>query len=153
MIGSMLTTASPMVTTSFTAGAPLQLLLAENDELTPPSRVQGYLAYLERTGTHAPIATVTYSGAYHAWTNPSIPKARYFPNHGSTRKCPLLLVGEVRLRILVDGEEKNFDPAGRQQCLDEGRGYTMGFSASIRARSLIDTIAFLRKPLLPSSRG
>jgi dienelactone hydrolase len=109
-------------------GAPVLLLLGEKDELTPTAKVQGYLAYLDKGNTQAPIETVIYPGAYHAWTNPRPPSPRYFPDHG-------------------DGAEKDFDKDLWDKCFSEGRGYTTGFSAQARAKSLADTIAFLRKSL------
>jgi dienelactone hydrolase len=125
-------------------GAPLLLLLAEKDELA--TKAQGYLAYLDKANTEGP-QTVTYSGAYHAWSNPNYPMPRLFPDFSSGHKCPMLLVGEAKSRLLVDGEEKNFDLALWENCLNESRGRTMGFSAKMRAKSLADTIAFLRKSL------
>jgi dienelactone hydrolase len=107
--------------------------------------VRSYFAYLAKTGTQAPIETKTYAGAHHAWTNPRFAKARFFPDHGSVRKCPLLLLGAGKPRILVGGEVRDFVPAQWQKCTRESRGYAMGFDAAARAQSLQDMLAFLNK--------
>lgn len=129
-------------------GAPVLLLFGDRDELTPPDKVQNYLAYLKNNNSDGPIVTtITYANAYHGWTNPKVPAPHFFPDFGSSRKCPTLLVGEVRGKLLIDGNEKNFDRALWDRCLSESRGYTMGFSSRIRAKSLADSIEFLRKSL------
>ena len=130
-------------------GAPVLLLLGEKDELTPAGKVQAYLAYLKRNGSEPPIQVLAYPNAYHAWTNPSFAAPRFFADFANTRKCPTLLVGETRVDLLLNGEEKHFDPALWERCLVESRGYTMGFSAQTRAKSLADTIAFLKKTMGP----
>jgi dienelactone hydrolase len=126
-------------------GAGVLFLLGEKDETVPAEKMQQYLAYLRRAATNVVIETVTYPGAYHAWTNPNPMKPTFFPDLASGRSCPLVLIGEKSMKLLVDGKEQIFDPVERQQCLQNSRGYTMGFNADVRAKSLADTVAFLRK--------
>jgi dienelactone hydrolase len=128
-------------------GAPVLLLLAEKDELTPPSKVNPYLAYHEKGGSKAPIEVVTYTGAYHSWTNPRMPQPKFFPKHGNARKCPMLLLGGGPPRLLIDDTEKPFDGGLMTKCRAASIGYTQGFNAQVRAKSLADTVAFLDKHL------
>jgi dienelactone hydrolase len=126
-------------------GAPVLLLLAEKDELTPPSKVNPYLAYHEKGGSKAPLEVVTYAGAYHSWTNPRVPQPKFFPNHGNARKCPMMLLGGGPPRLLIDGAEKPLDRPLFDKCRAASVGYTQGFNAQVRAKSLADTVAFLNK--------
>jgi dienelactone hydrolase len=128
-------------------GAPVLLLLAEKDELTPPSKVNPYLAYHEKGGSKAPIEVVTYAGAYHSWTNPRMPQPKFFPKHGNAHKCPMMLLGGGPPRLLIDGTEKPFDRPLMDKCRVASAGYTQGFNAQVRAKSLSDTVAFLNKHL------
>jgi dienelactone hydrolase len=128
-------------------GAPVLLLFGDRDELTPRDKVQNYLAYLKNKNSDGPIVTITYANAYHGWTNPKLPAPHFFPDFGSSRKCPTMLVGEVRVKLLIDGNEKNFDRDLWDRCLSERRGYTIGFSSRTRAKSLADSIEFLRKSM------
>ena len=50
-----------------------------------------------RRGAPAPIETVIYPGAYHAWTVPEIAGARFDPDFVSTKKCPPSCSGGRRL--------------------------------------------------------
>ena len=128
-------------------GSPVLFLFGEKDELTPPDKVEAYFEYLDRTNTPRSIETVTYEGAYHAWTNPASPEPRLFQGYGSSRKCPTMLVGETPIRLLIAGQEQGFDPALWKLCQNESRGYSMGFSPEARAKSLTDATAFLRKSM------
>lgn len=128
-------------------GAPILLLFGEKDELTPTNKVLAYLDYLKARASNSHIETLTYSGAYHAWTNPMFAKPRFIPDLINARKCPTLLVGDMRVGLLIDQEERRFEPTLWQQCLLESRGYTMGFSSSIRSRSLSDAISFLNRSM------
>jgi dienelactone hydrolase len=51
-------------------GAPVLMLLGDKDENLPVTKIESYLAYARAAGTPAPIETVIYPGAYHAWTFP-----------------------------------------------------------------------------------
>jgi dienelactone hydrolase len=128
------------------SGAPVLLLFAEHDELTP-SKVKQYLDFLEIYGTKAPLEIITYAGAYHAWANPRLKPTKYYPQHTSMRKCPMILIHAGRANILTEHGEMSMDRALLEKCRAAGRGYTMGFNAQIRAKSIADTIAFLRKHL------
>jgi len=133
--------------TNVYTGAPVLFLFGDKDELTPPDKVQNYLAYLKKGNSNDSIEIITYTNAYHGWTNPNVAAPHFFPDFGSSRKCPTMLVGEVRVRLLIDGTEKRFDRDLWERCLLESRGYTIGFSSRARTKSLVDTIAFLRKSL------
>ena len=92
-------------------GSPVLMLLGEKDDNLPVTKIESYLAYARAAGAPAPIETVIYPGAYHAWTVPDLPTARFYPDFVSTKKCPLILLGPKRPALLIDGEAKPFDPA------------------------------------------
>ena len=126
-------------------GAPVLMLLGERDDNLPVAKIEAYLAYARAAGTPAPIQTVIYPGAYHAWTVPDQPTARFYPDLVSTKKCPLILFGAQRPALLIDGEAKPFDPATFGACIAAAPGYSMGFDAAVRARSITDTVRFLQR--------
>jgi dienelactone hydrolase len=66
-------------------GSPVLMLLGEKDDNLPVARVENYLAYARAAGNAAPIETVTYPGAYHAWTVPSLVALRLYPEYVSTK--------------------------------------------------------------------
>ena len=51
------------------------------------------------------------TGAYHAWTVPSLGTLRFYPEYVSTKEFPLILLGPKRPLFLIDGEAKPFDPS------------------------------------------
>lgn len=126
-------------------GAPVLMLLGERDDNLPVTKIEAYLAYARAAGAPAPIETVIYPGAYHAWTVPDQPTARFYPNNVSTKKCPLILLGPKRPALLIDGEAKPFDPATFGACIAAAPGYSMGFDAAVRAQSITDTVRFLQR--------
>jgi dienelactone hydrolase len=126
-------------------GSPVLMLLGERDDNLPVAKIEAYLAYARAAGTPAPIQTVIYPGAYHAWTVPDQPTARFYPDLVSTKKCPLILFGSQRPALLIDGEAKPFDPATFGACIAAAPGYSMGFDAAVRARSITDTVRFLQR--------
>ncbi|UQR65432.1 dienelactone hydrolase family protein [Bradyrhizobium sp. C-145] len=128
-------------------GSPVLLLLGEKDELTPADKVDTYLAYLTSTNTPQSIEKLTYPAAYHGWTNPAFRAPNFFKDFGSARKCPTMLIGEARIGLLINGEDKSFNPTLWESCRSDSRGYSMGFSSQTRAKSLADTIAFLRRSM------
>ena len=91
-------------------GSPVLMLLGEKDDNLPTTKVESYLAYARAAGAPAPIETVIYPGAYHAWTVRAT-SARFYPDYVSMKKCPLFLLGPKRPALLIDGEAKSFDPA------------------------------------------
>ena len=113
------------------------------------TKVESYLAYARAAGTPAPIETVIYPGAYHAWTVPDLATARFYPDYVSTKKCPLILLGPKRPALLIDGEAKPFDPAAFGACVAAAPGYSMGFDAAVRAQSITDAVRFLQRSLRP----
>jgi dienelactone hydrolase len=130
-------------------GAPVLMLLGDKDDNLPVTKIESYLAYARDAGTPAPIETVIYPGAYHAWTVPDLPTARFYPDLVSTKKCPLILLGSKGPAVLIAGETKPFDPAGFDACLAAAPGYSMGFDAAVRAQSISDTVSFLQRSLRP----
>jgi dienelactone hydrolase len=125
------------------------LLLGEKDDNLPVAKVESYLAYARAAGAPAPIETVIYPGAYHAWTVPGLGSARFYSNYVSTKKCPLILLGPKRPGLLIDGEVKPFDPATFGICVAAAPGYSMGFNAAVRAQSINDAVRFLQRTLRP----
>jgi dienelactone hydrolase len=130
-------------------GSPVLMLLGDKDDNLPVRKIEDYLAYARAARAPAPIQTVIYPGAYHAWTVPGLTTARFYPDLVSLKKCPLLLLSAKRPALLIDGEAKPFDPSAFTACLAAAPGYSMGFDAAIRARSIADTVAFLQKSLQP----
>ncbi|MEY9182362.1 dienelactone hydrolase family protein [Bradyrhizobium sp. USDA 313] len=128
-------------------GSPVLMLLGGKDDNLPVTKIESYLAYSRVAGASAPIQTVIYPGAYHAWTVPDLTRARFYPDLVSTKKCPLILLGPKRPVLLIDGEPKPFDPVAFGACLAEAPGYTMGFDAAVRAQSIAATISFLERSM------
>jgi hypothetical protein len=74
-----------------------------------------------------------------------LPATRFYAGYVSTKTCPLLLIGQGRPALLIDGAAKPFDATAFSSCLAASQGYTMGFNAAARAQSVADAIAFLRQ--------
>lgn len=130
-------------------GSPVLMLLGDKDDNLPVTKIEGYLAYARAAGAPAPIQTVIYHGAYHAWTVPDLTTVRFYPDLVSLKKCPLFLLGPKRAALLIDGEAKPFDPPAFGACLAAAPGYSMGFDAAVRAQSIADMVAFLQRSLRP----
>ena len=130
-------------------GSPVLMLLGGKDDNLPATKVESYLAYARAAGNPAPIETVTYPGAYHAWTVPDLVTARFYPELVSAKKCPLILLGPNRLMFLIDEQAKPFDPGFFGACMKEAPGYSMGFDAAVRAQSITDAVQFLQRNLQP----
>src|SRR5882724_2074770 len=130
-------------------GAPVLMLLGGKDENLPVTKIENYLAYARAAGAPAPIETVIYPGAYHAWTVSDQPTARFYPDFVSTKKCPLILLGRKAPALLIDSEPKPFDPAAFAACAAASPGYSMGFDAAVRAQSIADAVGFLQRSLRP----
>jgi dienelactone hydrolase len=128
-------------------GAPILMLLGEKDDNLPVAKAEAYLAYARAAGHAPPIDVSIYPGAYHAWTVPSLGAPRFYGQYNSTRKCPYLLLGSARPTLLVGGQERPMDVDALRTCLKEGRGYSMAYDESVRARSTSDVVAFLLKSL------
>jgi dienelactone hydrolase len=130
-------------------GSPVLMLLGEKDDNLPLAKVESYLAYALAEGNPAPIETVIYPGAYHAWTAPDLPALRFYPELVSTKKCPVILLGPKGTMFLVDGQPKPFVPGLVAACVKEAPGYSMGFDAAVRAQSIADAVRFLQQNLRP----
>jgi len=130
-------------------GAPILMLLGDKDDNLPVTKVEGYLAYASGAGHPAPITTVVYPGAFHAWTVPTLGAPRFYAQYVSTRKCPVVLLGRGAPTVLVDGRAQSFDPDALAACVAAGPGYSMAFDATTRTKSTADTVAFLQRHLRP----
>jgi dienelactone hydrolase len=130
-------------------GSPVLMLLGEKDDNLPVAKVESYLAYARAAGNPAPIETVTYPGAYHAWTVPDLVTARFYPELVSTKKCPRILIGPKQPMFLIDDQTKPFDPSAMGACMREAPGYSMGFDAAVRTQSIADAVGFLQRNLKP----
>jgi dienelactone hydrolase len=130
-------------------GSPVLMLLGGKDENLPVAKIENYLAYARAAGAPAPIETVIYPAAYHGWTAPDLPSARFYPDFVSAKKCPLILLGRKAPALLIDSEAKPFDPAAFAACAAAAPGYSMGFDAAVRAQSIADTVSFLQRSLRP----
>src|SRR4029077_19375512 len=120
------------------------------DDNLPVAKAEGYLAYAIAAGHPAPIATVVYPGAFHAWTAPTLGAPRFYPEYvASTRKCPFILFGRGAPTMLVDGRAQPFDPDALAACQAAGAGYSLGVSAAASAKAPADTPAFLQRHLRP----
>ena len=129
-------------------GAPILMLLGEKDDNLPVAKAEGYLAYAIAAGHPAPIATVVYPGAFHAWTAPTLGTPRFYPEYvASPRKCPFILFGRGAPTMLVDGRAQPLDPDALAACQAAGSGYSMGFDETTRTKSTADTVAFLQRNL------
>lgn len=128
-------------------GSPVLMLLGGKDDNLPVAKVESYLAYARAAGNPAPIETVIYPGAYHAWTVPSLVTLRFYPEYVSTKKCPILLLGSKQPMFLIDGQAKRLDPGSFAACLAEAPGYSMVFDAAVRAQSITDAVRFLQRNL------
>jgi dienelactone hydrolase len=130
-------------------GSPVLMLLGEKDDNLPVAKIEDYLAYARAAGNPAPIETVIYAGAYHAWTVPSLLTLRFYPELVSTKKCPLVLLGPRQPMLLIDGQTKPFDPGSFGACMGEAPGYSMVFDAAVRTQSIADAVRFLQRNLRP----
>lgn len=130
-------------------GSPVLMLLGDKDDNLPVTKIESYLAYARAAGAPAPIQTVIYPGAYHAWTVPAPTTARFNPDLVSTKKCPLILLGPKRPALLINGEAKPFDPTAFGACEAAAPGYSTGFDTAVRAQSIADTVSFLQRSLRP----
>jgi dienelactone hydrolase len=129
-------------------GSPVLMLLGGSDDNLPVGKVEAYLDYAKAAGNPAPIQTVIYPGAYHAWTVPSLTTLRFYAEYPSTKQCPIILLGAERPRLLVDGQLAPFDPAAMAACIGKASGYSMVYDAAVRAKSAAESIGFLKRHLL-----
>lgn len=130
-------------------GSPVLMLLGDKDDNLPVAKIENYLAYARSAGHPAPIETVIYPGASHAWTVPSLVTPHFYPEYVSTKKCPLILLGPNRPLFLIDGQTGPFDPSFVGTCMAEAPGYAMAFDAAVRAQSIGETVRFLKRHLQP----
>jgi dienelactone hydrolase len=130
-------------------GSPVLMLLGEKDDNLPMAKIESYLAYARAAGNPAPIETVIYPGAYHAWTVSSLVTLRFYPEYLSAKKCPMILLGPKRPMFLIDAQPKPFDPGLFSACMGESPGYSMVFDAAVRRQSISDAVQFLERQLRP----
>lgn len=127
---------------SFT-GAPILEQLGEKDDCGPPAKAKALADAYRAKKIAAPVTVTVYAGAYHSWSDPHFPTARYFPNHASPSKCPLLILRPGYGLLYPDGNVRPFDNGEMGTCFKASRGYYQGFDSEIRAKSLADSLAFL----------
>lgn len=130
-------------------GAPILMLLGGKDDNWPLAKAEAYLAYAKGAGNAAPIERLVYPDAYHAWTVATLGAPRFYPQYGSTRKCPFILLEPMGPEFLVEGKKQPFDLTRLDNCVAAGRGYAMGYDAAVRAESTHDAIRFLAEHLRP----
>jgi dienelactone hydrolase len=124
------------------------MLLGEKDDNLPVAKIESYLAYAKAARVAAPIETVTYPGAKHAWTVPGLMTLRFYPEYPSTKQCPLILLGSGRPALLIDGGLAPFDPNGFGACMAKAPGYSMVYDSAVSIRSTAESIGFLKRQLL-----
>ena len=129
-------------------GSPILMLLGAKDDNLPVAKMEGYLAYAKAAGFPAPIETVTYPGAYHGWTVPSMTTLRFYSEYLSTKECPLILLGAAQPALLVGGGLVPFDLDAYSACMAKAPGYSMVYDAPVSARSAAELIGFLKRQLL-----
>jgi dienelactone hydrolase len=129
-------------------GSPILMLLGEKDDNLPVAKIESYLAYAKAARAAAPIETVTYPGAYHAWTVPGLTTLRFYPEYPSTKQCPIILLGSGRPALLIDGGLTPFDLNGFGACMAKAPGYSMVHDAPVSVRSAAESIGFLKRKLL-----
>jgi len=122
------------------------MLLGEQDDNLPVAKVEGYLAYASGAGHPAPITTVVYPGAFHAWTVPPGRPAllRAVREHAEVPVHPVRPRGAHRARGRARAA---FDPDALAACRAAGPGYSMASDANTRTKSTADTVAFLQRHL------
>ena len=130
-------------------GAPILMLLGEKDDNLPVAKAEGYLAYAIAAGHPAPIATVVYPGAFHAWTVPTLGTRASTPSTSQLAEVPLHPVrargahrARGRARAAVRPGCARRVPSRGVGLLD---GVRRGHPHQIRA----DTTAFLQRHLHP----
>jgi dienelactone hydrolase len=128
-------------------GSPILMLLGAKDDNLPVAKIASYLAYAKAAGSPAPIETVIYPDAYHAWTVPGLTTLRFYPEYPSTKQCPLILLGSGPPALLVDGGLMPFDPGGFGACMAKAPGYSMAYDAPDNVRSTAESTGFLQRQL------
>ena len=86
----------------------------------PVAKINGYVTYAKAAGAPAPIDVKVYPGGQHAWTVSTLGPLRFYPQYGSAKKCPFILLGSREPTLLIDGRAKPFDPNVIGACLREG---------------------------------
>jgi dienelactone hydrolase len=129
-------------------GSPLLILLGDKDDNLPVAKIESYLAYAKAAGSPAPIESVTYRDAYHAWTVPSLTTLRFYPEYASTKQCPLILLGAGQPALLIDGHLTSFDTRTFGACMGKAPGYSMVYDEAVRAKSAAESIGFLKRHLI-----
>jgi dienelactone hydrolase len=74
-------------------GSPVLMLLGDKDDNLPVTKIESYLAYARAAGAPAPIQTIIYPGAYHAWTVPDLTTARFYPDSQHEKMSPTIQEG------------------------------------------------------------
>lgn len=128
-------------------GAPVLMLLGAKDDNLPVAKVQGLLDYGKRAAAPFPVEMHVYPDGAHAWTVSTLGPVRFYPQYGSTKLCPYILLERTGAAHLIGGEARPFDPHVMEQCTRTAQGYSMGFDSALRDQSAADAIAFLKRAL------
>ena len=128
-------------------GAPVLLLLGAKDDNLPIAKVQGLIDYGKRAAPSFPVEMRVYPEGVHAWTVSTLGATRFYPQFGSTKLCPYILLERTGPAQLVRGEPRPFDPHVMDQCMRTAQGYSMGYDRALRDQSTADAIAFLKRAL------
>jgi dienelactone hydrolase len=128
-------------------GRPVLMLSGDRDDNLPLEKVNGFLRYEQAFNPSFPVQVRVYNGAQHAWTVAGLGPGQFYPQYGSTKRCPYILLGQGGPGLLVDGKEASFDPRVIDVCLRAGQGYSMGYDADLRRKSADDVIAFVKQIL------
>lgn len=130
-------------------GAPVLLLFGGKDETTTRERCGQIEALVRAAQPDAPLRAIWYPEAYHAWNNRKVSSVRFFPQHRSTRACPLIDYGATFGFIDANDQRQPFTPKVFVECIKLGAGYSMGYDAGVTEQSWHDALAFLNQHLKP----
>jgi dienelactone hydrolase len=128
-------------------GAPVLMLIGGKDDNLPLAKVQGLLDYGKHGATPFPVQARIYPEGLHAWTVSTLGSARFYPQFGSTKLCPYILLQRTGAAQLIGGDAKPFDPHVMDQCMRTAQGYSMGYDRALRDQSTADAVAFLKQTL------
>jgi dienelactone hydrolase len=134
-------------------GAPMLLLLGGDDDWTPAWQAKAVLDYLKPRATLPEIVDITYANAHHGWLDVENPRRRYLAGGRSGRECPVVLRTDAPGEFVLLGKSGSVDTAKGQADLQKMRkncvsyGVTIEGNASVTAKSLDDSFAFLKRVL------
>ena len=123
-------------------GAPMLILAAAKDDITPPKNCEDYVTFMKSQNPAYPVVVRVYPNAYHGWDDQQN-TGEYRKNAPSGADCiPIFLSpqGEF-IAMLRDGREVPFE---RSILKCPGRGGILTFDATLRERSTRELIEFVK---------